>query len=352
MARRDWGLGALAVAVVVACGSSGGNGGTSGDAGDDGGSSGGSSGGSGSGSGGPREGGTVLPDGSVAPTAACKSAGGTAPVQKPSFRRNIAAGETGWFSSPAVVDLDGDGKKEIVAPLYSTFVFDASGKQLAKGTATQGRVYAPGVVADLDDDGITEIVVGGNNGTVAAYEFKSGTLSVEGGLAGEHVQRRAVPRGARHGGGGSRRRRQDRGRRHDDEHVDDRRAGVRLRARRHALPARGTSFRRGLATTRHRPGDDATSTARATPATAATARTSASATSTTTRSSRSSSRTTTTRSTCSSTTARRSSRRAGSRTRQTQYLGQAHGLGAVHPLGRPDAWSATTTTRTPARGPT
>jgi hypothetical protein len=179
MARRDWGLGALAVAVVVACGSSGGsNGGTSGDAGDDGGSS---SGGSGSGSGGPREGGTVLPDGSVTPTAACKSAGGTAAVQKPSFLFNIAAGETGWFSSPAIVDLAGDGKKEIVAPLYSTFVFDSSGKQIAKGTSSQGRVYAPGVVADIDHDGIIEVVVGGNNGTVAAYEFKSGTLSVKSG---------------------------------------------------------------------------------------------------------------------------------------------------------------------------
>ncbi|MGH7297269.1 MAG: FG-GAP repeat domain-containing protein, partial [Polyangiaceae bacterium] len=125
--------------------------------------------------------GSVLPDGSVAPTAACRATGGTAPVQKPQFVRNIAAGETGWFSSPAVADLDGDGTKEIVAPLYSTFVFDATGKTIAKGTATQGRVYAPGVVADLDHDGVTEIVVGGNQGTVAAYEFRAGALAIKGG---------------------------------------------------------------------------------------------------------------------------------------------------------------------------
>jgi len=124
----------------------------------------------------PREGGTVLNDGSVAPTAACKSEGGTGTVAMPTFVRNIAAGETGWFSSPAVVDLDGDGTKEIVAPLYSTFVFDPKGKQLAKGTATKGRVYAPGVVADLDGDGVKEIVVGGNAGTVAAYNYKNGAL--------------------------------------------------------------------------------------------------------------------------------------------------------------------------------
>ncbi len=102
-------------------------------------------------------------------------------MQRPVFVRNLAAGETGWFSSPAVVDLDGNGKKEIVAPLYSTFVYDSSGKQLAKGTATQGRIYAPGVVADLDGDGTTEIVVGGNNGTVAAYEWTNGALAVKAG---------------------------------------------------------------------------------------------------------------------------------------------------------------------------
>jgi hypothetical protein len=123
----------------------------------------------------------VLSDASLAPTAACKAEGGTGPVQKPVFVRNLAAGETGWFSSPAVVDLLGDGKNEIVAPLYSTFVYDAQGNQLAKGTATQGRVYAPGVVADLDKDGIPEIVVGGNNGTVAAYNFVGGALVVKAG---------------------------------------------------------------------------------------------------------------------------------------------------------------------------
>ena len=128
-----------------------------------------------------REGGSVLGDAGIAASKACKAAGGTAPVAAPVFVRNIAAGETGWFSSPAVVDLNGDGKKEIVAPLYSTFVFDAAGQTLGKGTATQGRVYPPGVVADLDHDGIVEIVVGGNNGSVAAYEFRAGALSVKAG---------------------------------------------------------------------------------------------------------------------------------------------------------------------------
>jgi hypothetical protein len=100
-------------------------------------------------------------------------------VAKPRFVRNIETGETGWFSSPGIADLDGDGRREIVAPFYSTFVFGANGRLLAKGTATKGRVYAPGVVADLDRDGRREIVVGGNEGTVAAYSFAGGRLMLE-----------------------------------------------------------------------------------------------------------------------------------------------------------------------------
>ena len=166
------GLVTIAAGAFVACGGSGSSdsasGGTS--SGDPG-----SSGGNGG-----TDGGMVLEDGAVAATPACQSENGTAPVQMPTFVRNVKTGETGWFASPAVVDLDKNGTMEIVAALYSTFVFDAQGKPLgAKGTATMGRVYAPHVVADLDGDGTMEIVVGGNNGTVAAYEWKNSALAVK-----------------------------------------------------------------------------------------------------------------------------------------------------------------------------
>ena len=118
-------------------------------------------------------------DSSLAAPTGCAAAAGTAPVVAPRFVRNIATGETGWFASPGLVDLNGDGRLEIVAPFYSTFVYDAKGRLLGKGTATKGRVYAPGVVADLDGDKVPEIVVGGNEGTVAAYELRAGRLRLE-----------------------------------------------------------------------------------------------------------------------------------------------------------------------------
>jgi hypothetical protein len=137
------------------------------------------------GGGGPRDA-QVANDGAVEQTAQCKSEGGGAPVAQPTFVRNIQTGETGWFSSPAVVDLDKNGKKEIVAPFYSTFVFDAQGNKIGKGTVTGGRVYAPSVVADLDGDGTMEIVVGGSDGktpgtSVVAYEWKNGALATKNG---------------------------------------------------------------------------------------------------------------------------------------------------------------------------
>ena len=118
----------------------------------------------------------VLVASSLAPV---ESSGGA--VAAPRFVRNIPTGETGWFSSPGLVDLDRDGRLEIVAPFYSTFVFDAKGRRLGRGTATDGRVYAPSVVADLDADGVPEVVVGGNEGTVAAYNLSGGELRLKAG---------------------------------------------------------------------------------------------------------------------------------------------------------------------------
>ena len=232
----------------------------------------------------------VYPDGSVAPTPACLSEGGTAPVAKP-VRIHTMTGdkswaETGWFSSPGLVDLNGDGTKESSRRFtaYSCSTARAMLSTIKQDAYTKDRIYAPAVVADFDGDGVTEIVAAGNQGNGRGLRMEKRRARHQIGLAGLDDERRPIARSARHGRGRSRRRRQGRGRLHHHQHLDDRRAGLRLRARRQALPAGGHELH-GLAALQHaqrRRAATPTPTARRKPATAATGSTSASATSTTT----------------------------------------------------------------------
>ncbi len=116
-------------------------------------------------------------DAGTTPTPACQKGTGTAPVAAPMFVMNVST-DTGWFSSPAIVDLsDGTTKtRALVVPSYSIDVYSAQGKQLshiASGGATADRVYAPAPIGDFDGDGATDLVVGSSNGTVAMYSWTS-----------------------------------------------------------------------------------------------------------------------------------------------------------------------------------
>ncbi|MBN1770659.1 MAG: VCBS repeat-containing protein [Deltaproteobacteria bacterium] len=125
--------------------------------------------------------------------AACEETRSTPPTCGPAARpgsgelefvRNLSIGNTGWFSSPAVLDLDGNGSKEIVAPFYDVAVWSADGTLLDRTdheTHSHGRVYAPAVVADLDGDGTIEIVVASGEGHVTAYEWDAGAMALKAG---------------------------------------------------------------------------------------------------------------------------------------------------------------------------
>jgi FG-GAP-like repeat len=129
------------------------------------------------------------------PKTTCTSEGGTKAVAKPVFVKNIKYTGTSWFASPAIVDLDGDGKKELVGAFYDLIVWDAAGKELTRAKSGSSyhhssRIYASAVVADLDGDKVTEIVVGAGKG-VAAYEYKNKKLSIKSGwpvLAGKSTE--------------------------------------------------------------------------------------------------------------------------------------------------------------------
>jgi hypothetical protein len=113
------------------------------------------------------------------PPPACDPGDDPGDVQAPQLWQNVP-GETSWFASPVVVDLDGDGSRELVSAYYSVFVYGADLSLLAEDGTGDGRVYAPHVVADLDGDGTTEIVVG-RGAEVYAYEWSGGTLGIKAG---------------------------------------------------------------------------------------------------------------------------------------------------------------------------
>ncbi len=97
--------------------------------------------------------------------------------------------ETGWYSSPAAADLDGDGQMEIIASAYSIVVLEGSSGALKwrmksghdrsePDAANVGRTWPGIVIADVDGDADLEIVTAHGNGYVAVYDhngyFQSG----------------------------------------------------------------------------------------------------------------------------------------------------------------------------------
>ncbi len=97
--------------------------------------------------------------------------------------------ETGWYSSPAIADLDGDGAAEVIASAYSIVILDgnsgylkwrmASGHDRTEPDADNvGRTWPGIVVADVDGDGDIEIVTAHSAGYVSVYDhngyFESG----------------------------------------------------------------------------------------------------------------------------------------------------------------------------------
>ncbi|XP_042450680.1 protein DEFECTIVE IN EXINE FORMATION 1-like [Zingiber officinale] len=75
------------------------------------------------------------------------------------------------YSSPTVVDLDGDGKLDIlVGTSYGLFyILDHHGQVRNKFSLEMAEIQAPAVAADINDDGKIEIVTVDTHGNVAAW---------------------------------------------------------------------------------------------------------------------------------------------------------------------------------------
>jgi uncharacterized repeat protein (TIGR01451 family) len=128
----------------------------------------------------------VLGLASGASPGAASGTGRTAAIQAPALKWQHGGCysswcETGWYSSPAVADLDGDGTMEVIGSAYTIFALDGatgavkwsvkSGHDRSQpGADNVGRTWPGIVVADVDDDGSLEIVTAHSGGYVSVYD--------------------------------------------------------------------------------------------------------------------------------------------------------------------------------------
>jgi len=77
-----------------------------------------------------------------------------------------------YAAGPAVADLNGTGHREIVAPAWNSgnvYVFDEYGNVVPGWPVTTGAVWSSPTITDLDHDGHQEIIFGSNGNNVYAF---------------------------------------------------------------------------------------------------------------------------------------------------------------------------------------
>jgi uncharacterized repeat protein (TIGR01451 family) len=78
--------------------------------------------------------------------------------------------ETGWYASPAVADLDQDGKSEVLWGGYTLMAVDGLSGTLKWNTNQNGRLWPGIVLADLDQNGSLEVVTANGGGYIDVYD--------------------------------------------------------------------------------------------------------------------------------------------------------------------------------------
>jgi hypothetical protein len=84
--------------------------------------------------------------------------------------------QTGWYSSPAVADINGDGKQEVLWGSYDLVAVSGAEGKLLWRAGSDNRVWPGVALADLTGDGSLEIIVGRSGGQLAVYNGSGGVV--------------------------------------------------------------------------------------------------------------------------------------------------------------------------------
>ena len=78
--------------------------------------------------------------------------------------------QTGWYSSPAVADLNGDGQPDVIWGSYDVVSLNGVTGALQWRGANAQRVWPGVAIADLTGDGTLEVIVGRGSDQVTVYD--------------------------------------------------------------------------------------------------------------------------------------------------------------------------------------
>jgi hypothetical protein len=87
----------------------------------------------------------------------------------------VSGCDTGWYASPAVADLDGDGQPDVIWGSYDVVALDGANGSLEWRAPGGNRVWPGVAVADLTGDGTLEVIVGRGGDEVTVYD-RNGNL--------------------------------------------------------------------------------------------------------------------------------------------------------------------------------
>ncbi|MEO6325911.1 MAG: VCBS repeat-containing protein [Thermoanaerobaculia bacterium] len=100
--------------------------------------------------------------------------------------------KTGWYSSPAVADLDGDGLPDVIWGSSDVVALNGSNGSLKWRGASGNRVWPGVAIADLTGDGTLEVVVGRNSDQLTVYDRLGSILFTRNPFGGGEVRTLAV----------------------------------------------------------------------------------------------------------------------------------------------------------------